>query len=207
MPYRPLTRWGIQYATSTRPALMARSDQHQHVDVSNLRKLDSNPIFLHTVKYSTFHCNQTRIRNPLSSPHLTAQRPSNTMVSILQANLISGFLECILFGIFFVMSIASLAMLLKRHRKIHSVPEIVTTSSFALRWKEWIAAWWSLRHSPLIPATALFMATVSAVRRPSPSSKALTLMPSPSALRNLSPSPHPRDRQLHHSGRGGDIRW
>ena len=93
------------------------------------------------------------------------------MVSVLQANLISGFLECILFGIFFVTSTASLVLLLRRHRKHQGVPEIITIarSTSAFRWKSWAAALWSLRHSPLILATVIFMVTISAVGCPSSS--------------------------------------
>ena len=87
------------------------------------------------------------------------------MVSVLQANLISGFLECILYGIFFIASTASLLLLLRRHRTRHYVPETVGDSVTIFRWKKWIANWWSLRHSPLILATVIFMTTISAVSR------------------------------------------
>ena len=87
-----------------------------------------------------------------------------TMFSDLQANLISAFLECALFGIFFVASTASLILLLKRHRaRNHRVSEVVTISTSVFRWRKWAAAAWSLRHSPLILATVLFMGTICAV--------------------------------------------
>ena len=86
------------------------------------------------------------------------------MFTDLQANLISAFLECALFGIFFVASTASLILLLKRHSRNNRVSEVVTISTSVFRWKKWAAAAWSLRRSPLILATVLFMGTICAVR-------------------------------------------
>ncbi|KAH9909431.1 uncharacterized protein BXZ73DRAFT_84126 [Epithele typhae] len=81
------------------------------------------------------------------------------MVSVVEADLIAGFLECILFGIFFVLSTTSLALLLRRHREAHSKP---ATSSSVSSLSRWAAAMWSLRHSPLIVATGLLFATITA---------------------------------------------
>ena len=85
------------------------------------------------------------------------------MVDVVTADLISGFLECILYGIFFVLSTTSLSLLILRHREAYGVLDS-EESRQARYLKKWLVSAWSLRRSPLIVANALLMITITAVR-------------------------------------------
>ena len=82
------------------------------------------------------------------------------MVGVVQADLISGLFETILFGIFFVLSTTSLALLLRRHRYTHRTSADSRSTS---RWSKWATEIWSWRRSPLIAANILLMVTITAV--------------------------------------------
>ena len=85
------------------------------------------------------------------------------MVDVVTADLISGFLECILYGIFFVLSTTSLSLLILRYREAYGVLGRGGLGQ-ACFLKKWLVLAWGLRRSPLIVANALLMITISAVR-------------------------------------------
>ncbi|RPD57938.1 hypothetical protein L226DRAFT_470246 [Lentinus tigrinus ALCF2SS1-7] len=79
------------------------------------------------------------------------------MVDVLTGHIISGIFEFILFGIFFVLSTASLFLLVRRHQD-----RFPGTSNSSYGWRRALAFIWRLRKSPLIAANILLMCTVTA---------------------------------------------
>ena len=93
------------------------------------------------------------------------------MADIITVNLISGFLEFVLFGIFLILAPAALVLLVRRHRdaagRRAGVPGMDSQSSgsvmavgvrrtFALVMSSG-ATLWDLRRSPLVVANVLFL--------------------------------------------------
>ncbi|KAI0753185.1 hypothetical protein C8Q80DRAFT_1096103 [Daedaleopsis nitida] len=75
------------------------------------------------------------------------------MINIVTANFVSGFMEFTLFGIFMILSPASLILLVRRHQSGSSAPTVKIRKGLAFAWK--------LRKSPLIVANVLFILTIS----------------------------------------------
>lgn len=82
-----------------------------------------------------------------------------TMLSVLAAHLISTVLECIMYGIFLVLSVASLALLLHIHQANLPRPP----GGRSRGWKQVPTFIWTLRRAPLVIATILLICTVTAV--------------------------------------------
>ncbi|KAI0753190.1 hypothetical protein C8Q80DRAFT_1267613 [Daedaleopsis nitida] len=70
------------------------------------------------------------------------------MVAVVTANLVGGFVECTLFGLFFPLSLAAFVLLLRRH---HAPPD-KAASAFSL----WAARVWDLVRSPFAVVTIVF---------------------------------------------------
>ena len=81
-----------------------------------------------------------------------------TMVGVVSVDLISGFFECILYGVFVVLSTCSLALLVHRHQIAYG-PLLKTG------FRKWLSVAWNLHRSPLLLATGLLMITITAVSR------------------------------------------
>ncbi|KAI0740986.1 hypothetical protein C8Q76DRAFT_609617 [Earliella scabrosa] len=79
------------------------------------------------------------------------------MVGVVAADLVSGFFECILYGIFFVLSTTSIALLGRRHNDTHGE----YPSSHLPFWLRLAVSLWSFRRSPLIIATTVLFVTVT----------------------------------------------
>lgn len=83
------------------------------------------------------------------------------MIDFITANLISGFVEFTLFGIFAVLSSASLVLLLRRHRVVYGASH--DSNNGTAPWRRLVAGVWGLRRSPLIIANVLLILTVTVV--------------------------------------------
>ena len=82
------------------------------------------------------------------------------MVGIVSADLISGFLECTLYGIFVVLSTTSMVLLVRRHHATYGSLVRIQSRSFLKR----VMSAWTLRQSPLLLVTGVLMLTITAVR-------------------------------------------
>ncbi|KAJ8482415.1 hypothetical protein ONZ51_g5391 [Trametes cubensis] len=80
------------------------------------------------------------------------------MVSVLAANLVSMYIECALYGIFFLLSFSSLGLLV--HRKRASCRALCTTPRLSV-WPHRIAFALALLKSPLITANILLILTIT----------------------------------------------
>ncbi|PIL33645.1 hypothetical protein GSI_04268 [Ganoderma sinense ZZ0214-1] len=83
------------------------------------------------------------------------------MIDFITANLISGFLEFTLFGIFMVLSAASLVLLLRRYCMIYGTSRDSNQRTTPW-WHNLPSKIWGLRRSPLVLANVLLILTVTA---------------------------------------------
>nr|VWP00377.1 SH3 domain-containing protein [Ganoderma boninense] len=81
------------------------------------------------------------------------------MIDFITANLVSGFVEFTLFGIFMLLSSASLVLLLRRHRIVYGAPH--DSKERTAPWRKLALTIWGLRRSPLILANVLLILTVT----------------------------------------------
>ena len=115
------------------------------------------------------------------------------MVEVAEADLISGFFESILFGIFFVLSTTSLVLLLRRQSYPKDARRSLAESrSASTLWTRWSGTLRILRQSPLIVANVLLMITLTVVSKAYLEVLCYGQLSSP-ALRHIVASTHPCD--------------
>ncbi|KAI0753201.1 hypothetical protein C8Q80DRAFT_1150650 [Daedaleopsis nitida] len=80
-------------------------------------------------------------------------------MNIITSNLVAGFVECTLYGIFLLLSSFALVLLYRRHRLRNATLPPESRLPPLLRW---IAQLWKLRKAPLVVATILLIVSVTA---------------------------------------------
>lgn len=82
-------------------------------------------------------------------------------MNVITSNIVAGFVECTLYGIFILLSSFALVLLYRRHRLRNAT--LGPTESTLPPLLRWIAQLWKLRKAPLVVATFLLIISVTAV--------------------------------------------